>query len=109
MWCPGLGASRSGEMEGSASPTWAPSGLFSSHTALALRAVISLLHRGPPARAAASGGGDIIHPGDKAADERWASQPLFLLGMAGPDVRITQGCGGRGSHFEIKNNSFALQ
>lgn len=56
------------------------------------------------------GGGDIIHPGDKAADERWASQPLFLLGMAGMDVRITQGCGGRGSHFEIKkNNSFALQ
>lgn len=97
MWFPWVGASRNGEVEGSVSPTWALSSPFSSYSCLSSKGCHQPTALWAPCQAAAAGEGDIIHPGDKAADERWASRQLFLLGVVGTDVRGTQGCGGRGT------------
>lgn len=97
MWFPGVGAFRSGEVEGSVSPTWAPSSPFSSYSCLSSKGCHQPTALWASCQAVAAGEGDIIHPGDKAADERWASRQLFLLSVVGTDVRDTQGCGGRGT------------
>lgn len=70
-----------------------------------LSAACSVLGAGHlPGCRCCSGKGDIIHQGDKAADERWASEQLFLSSS-------WNGCwrrGGKGkrgkAHSEIKND-----
>lgn len=85
-------------MEDSGSPTWVLGGPFSSHSCLSSESCQQPAALRASCQAAAAREVDIIHPGDKAADERWAlREQLFLLRMAGTDVRNIQGCGGRGA------------
>lgn len=70
-----------------------------------LSAACSMLGAGHlPGCGCCSGKGDVIHQGDKAADERWASEQLFLSSS-------WNGCWRRGregkrgkAHSEIKND-----
>lgn len=75
-----------------ASPTWVPGISPSSHSCLRSEGCQQPAALWASCQTTAAREGDIIHPGDKAADERWASEQLFLLGMAGTDVRDVQGC-----------------
>lgn len=75
-------------------PTWAQSSTSFPHSCLSSEGCQQPAALWASCQATAAGEGDIIHPGDKAADERWASEQLFLLGMAGKDVRDRQGRGG---------------
>lgn len=60
-------------------------------------------------QAAAAGEGDIIHPGDKAADERWAPPAAVPSQRGWSGCERYTGMWGEGDHFEIKNNGFDLE
>lgn len=69
-----------------------------------LSAACSMLGAGHLPGCRCSGKGDVIHQGDKAADERWASEQLFLSSSWNGCWR-RGGEGKRGkAHSEIKND-----